>query len=348
MNSHLVLEEYSPAPAPRHDGRHELFVFSAMTDEALETYLVRFREFLVMHEDADLASVAFTLRVGKNELPRRWAFLAADRRGVVEAVDRYLAGDRDAERALTGTGPAASAARETGLAWTGGRKADWSVLDAGRRLRRLPLPAYPFAQVGCWVEEDPSAPSVIAPLVFRDVLHPFLGRNESDVDGLRYAVDVRLDDLLDYGQLRDEQRAVVPTFVVDAALACARVSGFATGARIRDLRTAGRADWAKVARLVTTFAAADGTGFGTVFTEDAAGTRTPLAVFTAYAGDGSRAEPRRDERGPGDGELARDAVEVLTQARFLAELAEEASSTRRCSTAYAWRACCGTGGWCST
>ncbi|MER5408927.1 SDR family NAD(P)-dependent oxidoreductase [Streptomyces sp. NPDC002769] len=322
MNSHLVLEEYSPVPAPRHDGRHELFVFSAMTDEALEAYLVRFREFLVMHEDADLASVAFTLRVGKNELPRRWAFLAADRRGVVEAVDRYLAGDRDAELALAGTGPAAAAARETGLAWTGGRKADWSVLDAGRRLRRLPLPAYPFAQVDCWVEEDPTAPSVIAPLVFRDVLHPFLGRNESDLDGLRYAVDVRLDDLLDYGQLRDEQRAVVPTFVVDAALACVRVSGFATGARIRDLRTAGRADWAKVARLVTTFAAADGTGFGTVFTEDASGTRTPLATFAAHAGDGSRAEPLRDERGPGDRELARDAVEVLTQVQFLAELAE--------------------------
>ncbi|MEU2743005.1 SDR family NAD(P)-dependent oxidoreductase, partial [Streptomyces sp. NPDC007095] len=322
MNSHLVLEEYTPAPVPRHDGRHELFVFSAMTDDALETSLVRFREFLVTHEDADLASVAFTLRVGKNELPRRWAFMAADRRGVVEAVDRYLAGDRDAERALAGTGPGAAAVRETGLAWTGGRKADWSVLDAGRRLRRLPLPAYPFAQVGCWVEEDPSAPSVIAPLVFRDALHPFLGRNESDVDGLRYAVDVRLDDLLDYGQVRDKQRAVVPTFVLDAALACARVSGFATGARIRDLRTVGRADWAKVARLVTTFDAADGTGFGTVFTEDASGTRTPLAAFTAHAGDGPPAQPRRDERAPGDGELARDAVEVLTQERFLAELAE--------------------------
>ncbi|MEE6265608.1 SDR family NAD(P)-dependent oxidoreductase [Streptomyces diastatochromogenes] len=322
MNSHLVLEEYTPAPVPAHDGGHELFVFSAMTDEALESYLLRFRDFVATRSDDDLPAIAFTLRVGKNELPRRWAFLAKDRQGVLAAVERYLAGDRDTAAALAGDGPQAEQARETALDWTRGHKTDWSVLDGDRRPRRLPLPAYPFARVSCWVEEDPAAPSVVAPLVFRRALHPFLGENESDLGGLRYGTDLRLDDLLDYGHLRDKRRAVVPTFAVDSALACARVSGFAAGARIRDLRTVGRVDWEKASRLVTTFAAAEGRGYGTVFTQDDTGARTAIAEFTAHAGDDAGTADRWAGTAPGAGDLSREAVAVLTQEQFLAELAE--------------------------
>ncbi|MGW6793687.1 SDR family NAD(P)-dependent oxidoreductase [Streptomyces chartreusis] len=331
MNSHLVLEEYTPTPVPDHDGRQDLFVFSAMTDDALQTYLHRFREFVTTRQEADLASIAFTLRVGKNELPRRWAFLAKDRQSLLAAIDRYIAGDRDTERALAGSGPEAALARETALAWTQGRKVDWSVLVGDRQLRRLPLPAYPFAQVKCWVKEDPSAPSVIAPLVFRRGLHPFLGENESDIDGLRYGMDVNLDDLLDYGYLRDKHRAVIPTFLLDTALACASVSGFETGARIRDLHMVGRINWAEASRLVTTFAAIDGSGHGTVFLQDESATRIQVAEFTAHVGDGPDSERWKAVPGPSVGQLSQDGVDSLTQEEFLAELATGGIERQRMS-----------------
>ncbi|MER5556854.1 SDR family NAD(P)-dependent oxidoreductase [Streptomyces sp. NPDC002793] len=95
MNSHIILEEYPHTTvSAASDGREELFVFSGMNDTALVAWLARFRDHLATRSEDDLASVAFTLRVGKNELPHRWAFLARTRDEAVAAVDRFLSGDR--------------------------------------------------------------------------------------------------------------------------------------------------------------------------------------------------------------------------------------------------------------
>ncbi|MFI0774448.1 SDR family NAD(P)-dependent oxidoreductase [Streptomyces sp. NPDC021212] len=323
MNSHIILEEYAgrPGDAPDvRDGRDELFVFSAMTDAALNTSLARFRAYLTEADESDLPSIAFTLRVGKNELPRRWAFFAADTRGAIEAIDRYLAGDRDLTAALSSDDPRAAAARDLGTVWAGGKSVDWARLGDPRRLRRVSLPAYPFDRVSCWVTPEPGAPSVLAPLALRDKLHPFLGRNESDVDGLRYTLDVHLDDLLDYGFQRGRERDIVPAFALDVALAAARISGFATDARVRDLRVIGPVEWTATERLITTLDTALDTtrpemAQGAVFAEDASGTRTRVIEFGLVPdGTPSPATPRAS--------LSFDAVRTLDQPQTLAELAE--------------------------
>ncbi|MFF4739679.1 SDR family NAD(P)-dependent oxidoreductase [Streptomyces sp. NPDC001262] len=318
MNSHIVLEEYVPASgAPRreHDGRAELFVFSAMTDEALAAYLTRFREYLAGADEADLPAIAFTLRVGKNELPRRWAFFARDAHEAAAAIGRYLAGDRDLA-ALAGDGPGTATARELATAWVGGKRTDWDLLDDSRPQRRVSLPAYPFERVRCWVEQEDGAPSVLAPLALRDKVHPLLGRNESDVDGLRYGLDVHLGDLADYGLRHGRTPGIVPTFAVDMAFAAARVSGFAADAVVSGLRLAGPADWTGTARLVTTFTPAGRqSASGVVSAEDASGARVPVAQFTVRPGDGRPA--------PAHEPLSLDtAVRTLDKAEVLAELAD--------------------------
>ncbi|MEU7163984.1 SDR family NAD(P)-dependent oxidoreductase [Streptomyces morookaense] len=319
MNSHIVLEEYVPAagtPRREHDGRAELFVFSAMTDEALAAYLTRFRAYLAGVDEADLPAVAFTLRVGKNELPRRWAFLAQDAHTAAEAIGRYLAGDRDLAAALAGDDPRSATARELATAWVGGRRTDWDLLDDSRPQRRVSLPAYPFERVRCWVEQEDGAPSVLAPLALRDKVHPLLGRNESDVDGLRYVLDVHLGDLADYGLQHGRTPGIVPTFAVESALAAARVSGFAADAVVSGLRMTGPADWTATERLVTEFAVTGGgTASGAVSAEDASGARVPVAQFTVRPGDGRLA--------PAPEQLSLDtAVRALGKAEVLAELAE--------------------------
>lgn len=135
-------------------------------------------------------------------------------------------------------GPRTEDLRKLATTWVGGRSVDWSGADRGARApRRVSLPAYPFERVRCWVTPEEGAPSVIAPLALRDKLHPFLGRNESDADGLRYVLDVHLDDLLDYGctsgERQDKKRGVIPTFAVDLAIAATKVSGFADGSAVR-------------------------------------------------------------------------------------------------------------------
>ncbi|WP_240351255.1 SDR family NAD(P)-dependent oxidoreductase [Streptomyces olivoreticuli] len=319
MNSHIIVEEYRGAPAPAydHDGREQLFVFSAMTDTALAASLTRFRAYLADAAEDSLPSIAHTLRVGKNELPRRWAFLAGDKRAALAAVDRHLAGDTDA--ALASHDRRTGTARTLATAWLKGKSVDWSELTGPRPPRRVPLPSYPFERVRCWAEEEPEAPSVTAPLALREKLHPFLGRNASDVDGLRYVLDVHLDDLLDYGHRHDGEPAVAPTFAVDLALAAAKVSGFAAAPVVRGLRLPGPVPWASTTRLVTTFAVTGAeAASGVVTAEDATGARTVVAEFDIHPGG---APTRAQEVLPVDA-LGQDAVHALSGDEFLAELAE--------------------------
>lgn len=268
MNSHMILEEYprqdGGAPGGVPGGREELLVFSAMNDSALLAYLTRFRAFLAGAAAPDLASVAHTLRVGKNELPHRWAFLARTPDEALAAVDRRLAGDRNLAAALAGGGARAADLRDLATTWVDGKGVDWERADAqdAPGPRRVSLPAYPFERVRCWVAREDGAPSVTAPLALREKLHPFLGRNTSDVTGLRYVLDVHLDDLLDYGRTLGERpdrtRGIVPTFAVDLAIAAAKVSGFSDGSVVRGLRLLGPVDWPAAARLVTVLDASGG------------------------------------------------------------------------------------------
>ncbi|MEU3573852.1 SDR family NAD(P)-dependent oxidoreductase, partial [Kitasatospora sp. NPDC036755] len=301
MNSHIILEEYPPRPVRREPFGEQLFVFSAMNEDALGRYLVLFRDHLAGAREADLPDIAFTLRVGKNELPHRWAFVAADRAAALAAVDGWLAGRRDVPE------------HGTARTWLSGRSVDWDELPAARR---VPLPAYPFDRVRCWVEVDEDAPSVLAPLAFRDRLHPFLGRNESDVHGLRYTADLRLDDLRDYTYRQDGLPVVVPTFAVDLALATGKVSGFAAEPAVHDLRVLRPIDWSATGRLVTEFA--DGHGLVR------AGDGPPAVEFTVRAG------------GTPVGRIDLAGLRpVLDRAGFLAELAEGGVVPRAASCAVA-------------
>ncbi|MFJ4966514.1 SDR family NAD(P)-dependent oxidoreductase [Streptomyces sp. NPDC088729] len=346
MNSHIILEEYpDPDPHPytdggaragASDGREELFVFSGMNDTALTAWLTRFRAYLATGTAPDLASVAHTLRVGKNELPRRWAFLARTTEEAVAAVDRYLAGDRDLAAALASGGSRTRDLRDPATTWVGGKSVVWPAPKGPRTPRRVSLPAYPFERVRCWVAQEDGAPSVIAPLSQREKLHPFLGRNESDVDGLRYVLDVHLDDLLDYGftsgERHDRTRGIVPTFAVDLAVAAAKVSGFSDGSVVRDLRLLGPVAWTTAARLVTVFdatgAATGGkTASGAVYAEDASGKRTAVASFDVRADEGGPILPSGHPRakpfvGVLPGALVPEPPDPLSPAGFLAELAE--------------------------
>ncbi|MFJ8969403.1 SDR family NAD(P)-dependent oxidoreductase [Streptomyces anulatus] len=338
MNSHMILEEYprqdGGAPGGVPGGREELLVFSAMNDSALLAYLTRFRAFLAGAAAPDLASVAHTLRVGKNELPHRWAFLARTPDEALAAVDRRLAGDRNLAAALAGGGARAADLRDLATTWVDGKGVDWERADAqdAPGPRRVSLPAYPFERVRCWVAREDGAPSVTAPLALREKLHPFLGRNASDVTGLRYVLDVHLDDLLDYGRTLGERpdrtRGIVPTFAVDLAIAAAKVSGFSDGSVVRGLRLLGPVDWPAAARLVTVLDTSGGrAAAGAVHMEDASGRRTAVAAFDLRADEGAGTRPSGHPHaepfvGLLPGALAPGLAESLSPAAFLAELAE--------------------------
>ncbi|WP_412538157.1 SDR family NAD(P)-dependent oxidoreductase [Longispora sp. K20-0274] len=99
-NAHAVLEQAppvelrDPADRPTH-----LVQLSAKTPTALTALTERLAEHLVAHPELDLADVAYTLRVGRRDLPHRVAVTAGSTADAAAAL-----GDR--KRRLAATGPA--------------------------------------------------------------------------------------------------------------------------------------------------------------------------------------------------------------------------------------------------
>ncbi|MFE0187353.1 SDR family NAD(P)-dependent oxidoreductase [Streptomyces sp. NPDC058989] len=261
INVHLVVEEYDGqvAAAPER-GRPRLLVFSAMTPQALRTVL-RDIHAHIGRTAPGLDALAYTLQTGKNELPCRLAFVADDiadaeaRLAQLSAVDltaqspvvpagvhftastlrrRRTADAASVERALRDGGQA-----ELARHWADGASVDWDRLwPAGSRPAKSPLPAYPFDKVRCWYPEDDDAPSVLRPLAFTRRAHPWVGVNASDLNGVRYTLRLRGDELLDYVYTVGRKRRYATVALLDAALAFARLAGLAGPLRLR------RARWA--------------------------------------------------------------------------------------------------------
>ncbi|MEV5409729.1 beta-ketoacyl synthase N-terminal-like domain-containing protein [Thermopolyspora sp. NPDC052614] len=98
-NAHIVLEEAPTSPARRPRGGRRLLPLSAKTPRALEAVTRRLAVHLRTHPAAALADVAWTLQVGRRELPwRRFALVD----GPEDAV-RVLAGEHP-DRLVTAAG----------------------------------------------------------------------------------------------------------------------------------------------------------------------------------------------------------------------------------------------------
>lgn len=82
-NAHLILEE-PPAPEPTDPGRPwQVLPLSAKSEAALETMSARLVEHLKANPDTALADVAYTLQVGRSQLPHRAFAVCRDGESVV-------------------------------------------------------------------------------------------------------------------------------------------------------------------------------------------------------------------------------------------------------------------------
>ena len=83
-NAHAVLEEAPAAPPSGPSREWQVLAYSARTEGALETLTDRLAGYFVSNPDANLADVAFTLAVGRQELEHRRIVVCRD---AAEAVD---------------------------------------------------------------------------------------------------------------------------------------------------------------------------------------------------------------------------------------------------------------------
>ncbi|MEV8474408.1 SDR family NAD(P)-dependent oxidoreductase [Streptomyces sp. NPDC051173] len=261
INVHIVVEEHDGSVVAAPDsGRPQLLVLSAMTPQALRTVLRDTHQY-VQDTAPGLDALAYTLQTGKNELPCRLAFVAKDITDARAGLARLAGTDWTAEapevphgvhftvstlrqRRTADAATVEQALRDADLSelarhWAGGAGPDWDLLwPTGTRPAKLSLPAYPFDKVRCWYPEYDDAPSVLRPLAFTRRAHPWIGTNRSDLNGVRYALELRGDDLLDYVHTVGRKRRYATVALLDAALAFARLAGLEGPLRLRDARWA--------------------------------------------------------------------------------------------------------------
>ncbi|MFI9040629.1 SDR family NAD(P)-dependent oxidoreductase [Streptomyces sp. NPDC053726] len=180
-NAHVVVEEYmTPEPAPAGPEQAELIVLSARDEDRLRARAADLGRTLAEPGAPRLADVAHTLRVGREPLAARLAFVAADladAAGKLAAVGRDeggqwlhrgrveqhppLAGlltDGIGGEDFLATQLAAGADDLLGRLWVSGVTVDWDLLHRSRpaERRRVPLPTYPFERVRHWLDTTPA------------------------------------------------------------------------------------------------------------------------------------------------------------------------------------------------
>jgi acyl transferase domain-containing protein/acyl carrier protein/2-polyprenyl-3-methyl-5-hydroxy-6-metoxy-1,4-benzoquinol methylase len=173
-NAHLLVEEYIVPERAQGPAAAQAVVLSALDEDRLRESAARLRDDLRNGSwtDADLPDIAYTLQVGREPMPARFATVAGSIEALTAALDACVRGTELPPDTFTGTGlPGTLTAlaadddfRQTLLrwaargklsplaeAWTGGAEVDWSRLHTdGPRPRRVGLPTYPFARERYW------------------------------------------------------------------------------------------------------------------------------------------------------------------------------------------------------
>jgi acyl transferase domain-containing protein/tryptophanase/acyl carrier protein len=174
-NAHVVLEEYivpTTRRIPAQERGPHLIVLSAKNEERLKAYVQSMRAFLEKKE-IHLADLAYTLQVGRDEMPERLALVVAGTEELKEKFNEILKGGERRKDSYRGNiknkdakFPMADRATEETLVqslieqkelsklaelWVSGAKIDWRLLYASDVPRRISAPSYPFARERYWI-----------------------------------------------------------------------------------------------------------------------------------------------------------------------------------------------------
>ena len=209
--------------------------------------------------EVDLADFAYTLQVGRDEMPERLAVVASSLADVRQKLASFLAGERSTDVYHNNTrkrevrSAAPDGADDDTLVqalleqnelsrlaelWVSGRTIDWSALFRAARPRRLSLPTYPFARERCWpsaAASDGSESRSQHEPTAAAVLHPLVHRNVSTFDEQKFASRFSGDEFYFADHVVGAQRILPGAAYLEMARAAGELAGDAHVAVIRNV-----------------------------------------------------------------------------------------------------------------
>jgi len=156
---HVVLESHENQ-IPRAPDAPALVNLSAQSQTQLSSLVEKLHTYLKRPPPIQirLKDIAFTLQVGRVDMPERLAIVANSIPDLCEKLEQVMRGNID-HTGLFRTGcPSAQTTGPLPLAasaWVNGNAVDWQAFRSGDEMR-IPLPTYSFAADVHWVRERPS------------------------------------------------------------------------------------------------------------------------------------------------------------------------------------------------
>src|SRR5262249_10237688 len=145
----------------------------------LEAYIQSMLAYLEKGE-VELADFAYTLQVGRDEMPARLALVASSIEELKQKFGEILKGERPADSPTTDLSKLVEQ-------WVSGAKIDWRSLHTSDAPRRIAVPTYPFAKERHWFP-SPKTETALPPPKPASVarLHPLVHTNMSTLGQQSY------------------------------------------------------------------------------------------------------------------------------------------------------------------
>lgn len=256
-NAHIVLEEYIPARSPSPTTAHEpqLIVLSAKNGDRLDAYVRSMLAYLAKRE-VELVDFAYTLQVGRDEMPARLALVALSTEDLKLKFEEILNGGvpKDSYRnhvpKRDKKSPAADVvAGESSVdtlierkelsklakLWVTGEKIDWRLLYKSGTPKRISAPTYPFARERYWVpaiEGKTTGHTGEAAPVF---LHPLIHRNISTLEEQKFSSRFSGEEFFLADHVVETQKILPGVAYLEMARVAGELSGNANVRVIRNL-----------------------------------------------------------------------------------------------------------------
>ncbi|MCP4698377.1 MAG: SDR family NAD(P)-dependent oxidoreductase, partial [Gammaproteobacteria bacterium] len=163
-NAHIILEEYQQSVRESAVSGPCLILLSARNKERLQVLAGNLSDFVQGDSSIRLADIAYTLQIGREELPQRLAMTVTARPDLLDKLQQFIGnpedvsgksfyqgdvGEQQEKNALSADGK--RDLEELARLWASGAEINWQLLYGDDKPRRIALPGYPFAQNVCWL-----------------------------------------------------------------------------------------------------------------------------------------------------------------------------------------------------
>ncbi|MDK1286865.1 non-ribosomal peptide synthetase [Pseudoalteromonas umbrosa] len=191
VNAHVILQS-PPAQIANTVSLDTpaVIILSAKKPEALMARAKALKAFIEAQNltDDNLADLAFTLQVGREDMSQRLAFSASSMAEVTKQLNLFIEGKNgawpqgkaDKDNASTCIKADNQNASDALNQWLSGATVDWSALYPDAKPQRLALPGYPFNPKPYWITSKKDAPTT-------EVLHPLLHKALPAFDELLFS-----------------------------------------------------------------------------------------------------------------------------------------------------------------